>query len=223
MYQDMAASYSPEARGVTQRTVPRPTNGPPKTIPQKRPHPEDPAAQPQGARHLQPKPSAYSLNGADDAPAQGGFDPSASTDSPKRKRGRPTKAEAERRRQEAEARGEQYPPAPKIPKTPTMTAASGLLSNLPGSGGSPGSVLGSGGTPGKRRRGRPTKAEAAAKKALLDIAYDAENPSKATQQTEGYEGAEGEEGEEGEDVEQMLRDEMEMEHSGHTIGGGPPR
>ena len=141
-------------------------------------------------RALQPRPSATlaSLNGEQGAAMQ----PSAGdgpAEPPRKKRGRPSKAEMEARAQAAAARGEVYPPVktPRTPKSatkPTPRRSIGGQEDLADfSGGvipmdvvTPQSGPGASGagSVGKKRRGRPTKAEAIAKRFLLERAAAAQ-------------------------------------------------
>lgn len=144
-----------------------------------------------GNRALQPRPSGIaSLNGelagaAQASPGDGAVEP------PRKKRGRPSRAELEARAQaaaEAAARGEVYPPAksprtPKPPKSAERGSAGGAaeMSEF-GTGLVPATTMPSSahagtsaaaGSTGKKRRGRPTKAEAQAKRVILEAAVAA--------------------------------------------------
>ncbi|KAH0558539.1 hypothetical protein GP486_004801, partial [Trichoglossum hirsutum] len=147
------------------------------------------------SRSIQPRPIAAALNGESPGPAEVSSSlhgASGDGDQPRKKRGRPTKAETEAKRQAAALKGEVYPP-PKHQKTPRSSISGGratatdaaaeanaaaplaVMTPVTGSGfmstpGTAGTGTDAPGTGGKRRRGRPTKAEAAAKRALMEAA-----------------------------------------------------
>ncbi|KAI9766795.1 MAG: hypothetical protein M1840_006270 [Geoglossum simile] len=170
------------------------SNGSPNS--KKRPYP---AAEGHSAsRSIQPRPIAAALNGESldagevSASFQGVSGDTDPNQPPRKKRGRPTKAETEAKRQAAALKGEIYPP-PKQPKTPRSSISGGRVTTTDATGetnatvaaplavmtpaagymstpGTAGSRMEAPGTGGKRRRGRPTKAEAAAKRALVEAA-----------------------------------------------------
>ncbi|KAI9786843.1 MAG: hypothetical protein M1839_005074 [Geoglossum umbratile] len=198
-YRSLLATPSPapvsRRKNVTgSQTVVSSSNGSPNS--KKRPYP---AAEGHSAsRSIQPRPIAAALNGESPGPAEvptsfqgvsGDADPNQP---PRKKRGRPTKAETEAKRQAAALKGEVYPP-PKQQKTPRSSISGGRVTATDAAGepnatvaaplavmtpvtgymstpGTAGSRMEAPGTGGKRRRGRPTKAEAAAKRALLEAA-----------------------------------------------------
>jgi hypothetical protein len=135
---------------------------------------------------------------------------------PRKKRGRPTKAETEAKRAAAALKGEVYPP-PKQPKTPRSSISGGrviatdavgepnanvaaplaVMTPLTGYMNTPGSVGGgmdAPGSSGKRRRGRPTKAEAAAKRALIESANVTGGGGEGGTKNDDDDGDEAEEG-----------------------------
>jgi AT hook motif len=102
----------------------------------------------------------------------------------KKKRGRPTKAETEAKKLAAERRGEPWPPIRPGPKTPRPSVSGSTPIAVMNPTMSPGQS-GSPGTPGteKKKRGRPTKVEVAAKLALeesMKAAGVEESASKVT-------------------------------------------
>ncbi|KAI9776668.1 MAG: hypothetical protein M1816_005159 [Peltula sp. TS41687] len=144
-------------------------------------------------RALQPRPATFgSLNGEQTAIMQASPGEGGAVEPPRKKRGRPSRAEMEARQQAAAAaaaRGDVYPPAksPRTPKTAKAAERRSLGGNLDMTGFSPslmptatmvvatpsvslGGPPGLAGSTGKRRRGRPTKAETEAKRALLEAA-----------------------------------------------------
>ncbi|KAH0536211.1 hypothetical protein FGG08_006893 [Glutinoglossum americanum] len=171
-----------------------PPNGSPNS--KKRPYPA--ADVPTTSRSIQPRPIAAALNGESPGPGevstsfQGVSADADPNQPPRKKRGRPTKAETEAKRQAAALKGEIYPP-PKQQKTPRSSISGGRVTTTDAAGetnanvaaplavmtplssymstpGTAGSGMEAPGTGGKRRRGRPTKAEAAAKRALIEAA-----------------------------------------------------
>ncbi len=160
-----------------------PTSGRKRALPAK-----DPATP--GNRALQPRPTAFAtLNGDPSAllqPSPGDGEP---VQPPKKKRGRPSRAEVEARQAAAAARGEVYPPA-KSPRTPKparpaerrslaghedlshLAAGMGTMTGLPVTATTTtpagASTAVTPGSTGKRRRGRPTKAEAEAKRVIAE-------------------------------------------------------
>ncbi|KAI9749984.1 MAG: hypothetical protein M4579_006655 [Chaenotheca gracillima] len=140
-----------------------------------------------GARNLQPRPPGMlgsSLNGHDQQRSPFQFSPEEDpSQPPKKKRGRPSKADLEARAAAAAARGETLPPKPSATTTPNQAAARAKALST-GKSSAPGNISGatlmtpggeSTGTPGtgsvpRPRRGRPTKAESAAKRMLAEAA-----------------------------------------------------
>lgn len=140
-----------------------------------------PEAASYGGRMIQPRPEGAPL-----------VSPGESSEPPKKKRGRPTKAEAEERRQAAVARGDPYPtprrgsvigavagpsiaaPArlpsvrPPLVRPPSVAAAQAALGVVPRVNRTPPPQSGppsSESSSGKRRRGRPTRAEEESRRA----------------------------------------------------------
>jgi hypothetical protein len=138
---------------------------------------ENIAPNPKKRRHSDTEPAASTLKALKPKPAengeQGGAFRSSSGNAPK-KRGRPSKEELAQRQAEALARGEVYPP-PKpqrkstgglqAPLAPTMMFAEDVAAGpssekvqTPEAG-----MTATGSDPPKKKRGRPTKAESAAR------------------------------------------------------------
>jgi hypothetical protein len=139
-----------------------------------------------GGRTLQPRPVAFSsINGQTSSPYQASSPADDVNQPPKKKRGRPSKAELELRAAAAAAaaaKGEAYA-TPKPVKTTntvqlpgkmysgqavgaTASAANPFLASPEGAD----SATGEPGSTTKKRRGRPTKEEAQAKRLLLEAA-----------------------------------------------------
>ncbi|KAI9847781.1 MAG: hypothetical protein M1837_001674 [Sclerophora amabilis] len=171
--------------------------------PRKRPLPPKETSTP-GARNLQPRPLAFSsMNGNEGSPYQ--FSPNEDPNQPpKKKRGRPSKADQEARAAAAAARGELLP-TPKPPKTnrgprSPSSAVKASKTGVQGNTGGPAPTavmqtpgMAKPGTPGtgsapKARRGRPTKAESAAKRILLEAAATAAEPSGTDDPAQRHEG-----------------------------------
>ncbi|KAI9837534.1 MAG: hypothetical protein M1819_007185 [Sarea resinae] len=129
--------------------------------PRKRPLPTEGGSTPQG-RTLQPRPAAFSsINGRDDPTLQ----TSPADEPPKRKRGRPSKADVQARAEAAAARGE-VPPGSSHAGAPFTPSARPIAMMTP-TGTSAANTPGTGST-GKRKRGRPSKADLAARRLLLE-------------------------------------------------------
>ncbi|KAI9887679.1 MAG: hypothetical protein M1823_000543 [Watsoniomyces obsoletus] len=147
---------------------------------------KDPATP--GNRALQPRPTAFAtLNGDQSVLMQPSPGDGDAIQPPKKKRGRPSRAEVEARAAAAAARGEVYPPV-KSPRTPkpaarpaerrslaghedlSHLAGMGTMVGVPGAATTPAGVstVLTPGSTGKRRRGRPTKAEAEAKRVIAE-------------------------------------------------------
>lgn len=151
--------------------------------PRKRPLPAANDQSTPGGRALQPRPPAFSsINGQQTSSPYQASSPADDPNQPaKKKRGRPSKAEMELRAAAAAAKGEPYPP-PKPVKAAQGIQLPGKMYSAPAAGvtgttgagemTSPGGPASSPGEPGsaKKRRGRPTKEEAHAKRLLLEAA-----------------------------------------------------
>ncbi|KAI9758280.1 MAG: hypothetical protein M1815_003482 [Lichina confinis] len=174
------------------------------------------------ARTLQPRPSAYgALNGDPSAVLQ----PTPGDDAgqpPRKKRGRPSRAEAEARAAAAAARGETYPPS-KSPRTPKSAKGPGRKPT--GAQEMPAQVAATA-TPAfpvplKKRRGRPTKAEADAKRMLTEAGFlDAPNDSSTLATMGG--GPDEDAAADADAVTGLVGDGQDVTGPGGIVDGGVP-
>ncbi len=122
----------------------------------------------------------------------------------KKKRGRPSRAEIEARMAAAAARGETYPPT-KSPRTPKPKAAGADAGHMvtPVSAGAALTATGavSVGSAMKKRRGRPTKAEAEAKRLVMEAAMAAANDETPAMEEDQHDDGNDEGNDDGNDEE----------------------
>ena len=146
-----------------------------------------------GGRTLQPRPPAFSsINGQTSSPYQASSPADDANQPPKKKRGRPSKAELELRSAAAAAKGEAFALPKPVKSTGTQELPGKMYSGQDSASpavaanpflASPEATASGTGEPGsvtKKRRGRPTKEEAQAKRLLLEAAAVAASGEGAT-------------------------------------------